>query len=205
MINMSDPEKKTGYIKTENMLMIICITLTIGFVGGVFFSVYKSGSAMIPGTNNAPTGEMGGANHTAKIAALKQLIAENQTDVESWVQLGHLYFDTNQFEEAINAYKNALKHKGNDPNILTDLGVMYRRAGNPKAAIEKFNQATAIDPKHQIARFNKGIVLMHDLNDMAAAAAVWQELVEINPNAKTPDGQLVKDLISQLNRAESSK
>jgi hypothetical protein len=43
-----------------------------------------------------------------------------------------------------------------------------------------------IDPRHEISRFNKGIVLMHDLQDQKGALQAWEELVKINPIAKAP-------------------
>jgi cytochrome c-type biogenesis protein CcmH/NrfG len=194
---MAEKKKQPGYIKTENTILMVFIALTIGFVGGIVFGVYKSGaippqgSGMPPVANNA-------SDHTAEIEALRQRTLSNPEDADSWIQLGHLYFDSDQFKEAINAYETALKIKPNNPDVLTDLGVMYRRSGNPKEAIAKFDQAISLDPTHQVSRFNKGVVLMHDLNDAKGAIDTWQQLVELNPDAKAPNGQLVKDLLAQL-------
>ncbi|MGD9210875.1 MAG: tetratricopeptide repeat protein [Desulfobacteraceae bacterium] len=197
---MAESKKQPGYMKNENALMIAFITLTIGFLGGVFFGVYKTSSAVVPQSGGQmPPVE----DRTADIEALKKLTRENPEDADSWIKLGHLYFDTNQIDEAINAYETSLKYSSDNANVLTDLGVMYRRSGNPEKAVEKFDQAIASDPSHEIARFNKGIVLMHDLNDAKGATAVWRELLERNPNAKTPNGQLIKDLISQFNKPNS--
>ena len=88
--------------------------------------------------------------------------------------------------------------KPNNANVQTDLGVMYRKAGQPKEAIEAFEKAVRIDPKHEIARFNKGIVLLHDLNDREGALKVWQDLVNINPAAMTPSGKPLAELIKAL-------
>jgi cytochrome c-type biogenesis protein CcmH/NrfG len=140
------------------------------------------------------------SDQTAKIETLEKLTRENPENIENWIQLGHIYYDTDQIKEAINAYETALKIKPDVPNILTDLGVMYRRAGDPKKAVAKFDQAMAADPSHQISRFNKGIVLMHDLNDAKGAVDAWRELIELNPDAKAPNGQLVKDLIAQFEK-----
>jgi cytochrome c-type biogenesis protein CcmH/NrfG len=196
-LKMAEKKKQPGYIKTENTILMVFIAVTIGFVGGIVFGVYKSGtiapqgSGMPPIANNAP-------DNTAEIETLKQRTLSNPNDVDSWIQIGHLYFDSNQVKDAINAYETALKIKPNNPDVLTDLGVMYRRAKNPKEAIAKFDQAISIDPTHQVSRFNKGVVLMHDLNDAKGAVDAWQQLIELNPDAKAPNGQLVKDLLSQF-------
>ena len=75
---------------------------------------------------------------------------------------------------------------------------MYRRAGQPKEAIEAFEKAARIDPKHEIARFNKGIVLLHDLNDREGALKTWEQLVDINPAAMTPGGKPLAEMIKAL-------
>ena len=90
----------------------------------------------------------------------------------------------------------------NDPNVLTDLGVMYRRNKQPEKAIEAFDKAISADPSHEKSRFNKGIVLMHDLNDIDGAARAWEGLVEINPNAMAPGGK--QPISVMLDRLKSS-
>ena len=81
--------------------------------------------------------------------------------------------------------------------MITDLGIMYRRSGDPQKAIEMFDRAITLDPQQQNARFNKGIVLLHDLKDKAGAVAAWEGLLEINPVAMAPNGQSVDALIQQ--------
>jgi tetratricopeptide (TPR) repeat protein len=111
--------------------------------------------------------------------------------------LGHTYFDMNRYGEAIDAYKKSLELKPDNADVWTDLGVIYRRSGKPTEAVRAFNKAVEINPRHQQSRFNKGIVLMHDLNDPEGALRVWQEPVNINPDARTPNGQSVKELIKK--------
>jgi hypothetical protein len=39
---------------------------------------------------------------------------------------------------------------------------------------------------------------MHDLNDKEGAIKAWEKLVSINPNAQTPTGQSVRELIKKV-------
>ena len=113
------------------------------------------------------------------------------------------YFDTDQFEKSIQAYEQALALEPNNANVLTDMGVMYRRSDQPQKAIAAFDKAIAVDPGHEISRFNKGIVLMHDLNDREGAVKAWADLVRINPLAKTPSGIPIKEMVDKLKQSGS--
>ena len=84
--------------------------------------------------------------------------------------------------------------------MLVDCGVMYRQAKNFDNALEYFKKALAIDPEHQNALFNSGIVLYFDLDRKEEALNAWRKLVKINPNAKTPSGDLVTKLITDLSQ-----
>ena len=74
---------------------------------------------------------------------------------------------------------------------------MYRRSGRPKEAIAAFDRAIQVDPRHEVSRFNKGIVLMHDLNDIQGALRVWEELLALNPAATSTSGQSLSEMIKK--------
>lgn len=194
----SDLKKGQGYVKTENTILLIALALVIGFVGGVVFSAYRSSHSIMPtgGQNVAP--ENLSQEKLNQIKTLKEQTQNQPTDPAAWSQLGHLYFDTGQIDQAIDAYEHSVSLNANQPDVLTDMGVMYRRSGNPKKAIEQFDKALAIRPDHEIALYNKGIVLMHDMKDAKGAADVWSQLLIINPNATTPSGEPLTKMVDQL-------
>lgn len=139
------------------------------------------------------------------ISSLEKEVTNDPKKFQSWVQLGNLYFDTDQPEKAISAYTKSLEHHSGDANLLTDLGVMYRAVNKPDLAIASFDKARAMDPKHQPSRFNKGIVLLYDLHDSAGAIASWQELLTINPDAQTGSGEKVRDMLAELQKNPGQK
>ncbi|RJQ75019.1 MAG: tetratricopeptide repeat protein [Desulfobacteraceae bacterium] len=200
------PESKVlkGYVKTENMIFLLVAALALGFIGGVVFSAYRLGGTPVPET--AAPGAQTSVNPQQKemFAALLQRTEANPKDVDAWTQLGHLYFDTDQPAKAIEAYETSLTLAPDRPDVWTDLGVMYRRKGEPQQAIEKFDRALSLQPDHQIALFNKGIVMMHDLKDPKGALDAWQKLLAINPNAQTPAGEPLKNIIEQLQKGGAS-
>jgi tetratricopeptide (TPR) repeat protein len=72
---------------------------------------------------------------------------------------------------------------------------MFRRSGQPSKAVEKFEQAIAVDPNHETALLNKGIVLVHDLKDRNGAIRTWEKLLKINPVAMAGKNQSVDHLV----------
>lgn len=189
-------------VKKETMWLMAAIALVVGFLGGVVFGVYKTGSdkpiqkSMVSQPEEKDQGAS--VERAAQIFQLEKMTKENPDDVASWTNLGNLYFDNGNYQKAIAAYTKSLELNPNNADVLTDLGIMYRRSGQPKKAVESFDKAAKVDPKNETALFNKGIVLMHDLNDLDGAIQAWQELVKRNPAATSPSGQSIKDLVERL-------
>ena len=184
---------KAGAGKSKGGTIIAVIgALVVGlYIGIVLVPAFKDSAAPHSSSKEAKS-------VVSQIDEAKQL-AEGQPDSwKAWANLGNLYFDSDQYAKAIDAYKKALSIEPNEPHVLTDLGVMYRRNGDPKKAVETFDLAIIAAPDHETARFNKGIVLYYDIKDKKAAIMAWQGLVDMNPQAKTPSGKLVKDLIREL-------
>ena len=189
------------YAKKETLYLACLLALAVGFFGGVMFGIFKSGP---PGPVQSavpvqPTPiPQSSADRSNEIAALEREVAANPSNVAAWISLGNNYFDTEQPEKSIQAYNKALELAPNNANVWTDLGVMYRRSGRPQEAIKAFDKAIEADPKHETSRFNKGIVLMHDLNDIKGAIAAWEGLLQINPVAVAPSGQSVDQMVVSM-------
>jgi len=186
-----------GFIKNETVMFIGLACLFVGFLLGIAFSAFKTPTGDYKIKTNGQK-ERISADQSRQIINLEVEVQKNPENVEAWTKLGHLYFDTDQPEKAINAYNKSLALSPGNPDVITDLGVMYRRAGKPDMAIASFDKAIAINAKHDTARFNKGVVLIYDLNDKAGGLAAWQELVAINPMATAPNGQMVSEVIKEI-------
>jgi tetratricopeptide (TPR) repeat protein len=100
------------------------------------------------------------------------------------VELGNLYFDSGQPKEAIEAYSQYLAIKPENPDVRTDMGIMYRALGDFDRAIEEFKKAAQLDPKHSNSRYNIGIVLLHDKKDIKGAINAWEEYLKVDPNSE---------------------
>lgn len=132
-----------------------------------------------------------------QIVSLEKEIAVNPTAV-NYASLGNLYFDTGQAAKAIAAYEKSLEKAPDNPDVLTDLGIMYRELKEFQKAVECFRKATQLNPRHTNALFNEGVVLAYDLSDKEGARNAWQKLIEIHPDAHSPTGQPVKKMMEAL-------
>lgn len=168
---------------------------------------------LMPGVTNAlrgPTGETAPnmpeksaekamePRLAAMIATLERKSQENPDSATDWINLGNVYFDANEPEKAIHAYERALKLAPNNADTLTDLGIMYRETGNFERAIECFHKASAINPQHEPSLYNEGVVYSQDLKQNDLAIKAWQRLLDLNPQARAPNGTPVATMIREL-------
>ena len=137
-------------------------------------------------TTNAGGG--GAQGLAAQAAELEGLLARTPNDPRLMVGLGNLYFDAGRWTEARMWYERAIEIEGGDPNVLTDLAVVYRNLRQPERSLALLDQAIGIDPGHWQAVYNKVVVLHFDLHRHDEAAAALARLKEIKAsNPEVPD------------------
>jgi predicted Zn-dependent protease len=125
-----------------------------------------------------------------QIGVLEQAVQRNPKDVQSWIQLGNMYFDTKQPQKSIEAYAKALELQPNNPDVLTDQGVMYRDLKQYDRAVANFTKANQLNPQHAQSLFNLGVVYAYDLNQPDKAREAWTRLVSTNPSSPQAQGAL---------------
>ncbi|NNL77216.1 MAG: tetratricopeptide repeat protein [Desulfobacterales bacterium] len=190
------------YVRKETFWLVSLLALAVGFFAGVMFAVFKSDSTQMPAQPQAQAPPPQAANpaNSNMIAALEQETRQNPQNVKAWIELANMYFDASQYQKSIQAYRKSLEINPNNANVWTDMGVMYRRSGDPQEAIKAFNKAIEVDPTHEISRMNKGIVLLHDLNDIDGAIQAWEGLLKVNPVAVAPTGQSIDEMLQQMKK-----
>jgi tetratricopeptide (TPR) repeat protein len=118
-----------------------------------------------------------------RIGVLRTLVDRDPGDVKSWIALGNEYFDAQQRDKAIEAYDRALKLQPNNPDVLTDQGVMYREIGQPQKAVANFKKANSINPKHLQSLLDLGVVYGRDLKDYDKAMETFNRIIQIAPDS----------------------
>ena len=118
-----------------------------------------------------------------QIATTLGVVEKDPKNVRAWVTLGNLYFDTHQHQKSVDAYARALELQPDDPDVLTDQGVMYRALGAFDKAVANFEKANQLAPQHLQSLFNLGVVCAFDLKDRARAEAAWNKILQIAPTS----------------------
>lgn len=130
-----------------------------------------------------------------QIENIQKKAAANEATAETWKELGNIYFDTDQPEQAINAYARALEMQPDSTDILNDQGAMYRQSGDFKRALANFEKAYLIDPHNLESLYNSAYVYAFDLNNIPKALVMWRQYLALEPKSET--SKQVKSFIDQ--------
>jgi tetratricopeptide (TPR) repeat protein len=199
--NYNEAGNKTWTSREAYLLAMV--TLFCGLVAGYLFHGSSS-----PSTATAAPAQTSAAPAPAAVPSLQSpdqlnLMVQplldaakaNPSDPKPLVEIGNAYYDHQFYPEAIKYYQKALALKPNDVNVRTDMGTAMFYSGSSAQAIAEFEKGLKVDPKHAQTLFNMGVVKLQGLNDPRGAIAVWQRLLETNPNY--PDKQKVLEMMEK--------
>jgi len=128
-------------------------------------------------------------------APLLESLKSDPNNPDLLVRIGNIYYDVKQYPEAIDYYERSLKVQPANADVRTDMATAYWYSGNADTALAEFNKALAYQPNKANTLFNIGIVKWQSKKDAAGAIAVWQKLLDTNPNYEARDK--VQQLIEQ--------
>lgn len=111
---------------------------------------------------------------------LQQAIKLNPQDPALRYELGNLYLQSDQANEAVTCYSAALKLSPNHPQILLQLGNAYSTLGEFGEAAKYFQKSTQADPTNVAAHFNLGNVL-RELGQPEQAASSYHTALKFDP------------------------
>jgi cytochrome c-type biogenesis protein CcmH/NrfG len=184
------------YIRYSTFLLSLVLALLVGTAVGRY--LLPADGIRLPEREQARPSELpagGDPKILANLLRHEEELRRDPDNAEAWTHMGNLYYDAGEAEKSIQAYERALTLAPDVPDVLVDCGVMYRKIKNYNKALEYFTKALAVSPRHEIALFNTGIVLYYDLRRQAEGVEAWRKLLRINPQAKSPQGRPVVDII----------
>jgi tetratricopeptide (TPR) repeat protein len=187
------------------MLSVICLLV------GVAVGYLMRGSAP---SNNAPTqvrassteslsasggqqpsvGELRQMADTQAQPLLKQLESDPRNSTLLY-QIGNLYYDAQQYPDAVKYYESSLQIDPKATDVRTDMATAYHLMGQSDRAIQEYDAVLKIDGKHANALFNEGMVKWQDKMDLKGAIASWKRLLDAHPDYAQRDR--VEKLIAQ--------
>ncbi len=187
-------------MKKETVILMVVIAFLVGFITGATVAVLRGTKGaekaamvqkpqMAPGVPApalpAPTPPARDSIEVAsQIKTLQEIVKKDPKNLPAWVELGNLYFDSDRPKESIEAYSRYLAVKPDNPDVRTDMGIMYRKLGQFDRALEEFRKAAQSDPKHINSRYNIGLVLLHDKGDIKGAIKAWEDYLKVDPNSE---------------------
>jgi len=182
-------------LKNES-IWIVVVALIVGLLGGYLISSIsttgknKQESADISPGAGTPT------DYVRRITETEKIVAQDPKNLNAWISLGNDYFDTEQPQKAINSYGKALEIAPNNPNVLTDQGVMYRKMGWYDKALANFEKALKMEPNHLQSLYNMGVIFSEDLKQPDKAIPFWTKYLKIDPNSAT--ASQIKGLLEKM-------
>lgn len=117
-----------------------------------------------------------------RLLSLQSQIRANPQDAVKWAQLGEYYLWQNAYHNALLAYEQALRIRGENAEIYSALAtVLYYQAGQHMTppTREMIDKALALDPTEVTAL----MLLASDAfmqADYAQAISVWQKVMDLN-------------------------
>ena len=185
-------------------LAVIC--LLAGVAGGWLFRGSQPASAVAAPAATSSAGVSGNANPQptpeqmkkmadVSAAPLLEQLKSDPNNAGLLANIGNLYYDAQQYPEAIGYYQRALQIQPADAAVRTDMATAIWYTGDANSAIAEFNKSLSYDPTKANTLFNLGIVKWQGKMDIAGAVSAWQKLLETNPNYEGKER--VEQLIAQ--------
>jgi len=193
----------TNWTSTQSYVLA-AICLLLGVALGYLFRGSASpatAQASAPATEAAaaPAQQQPSADMQAAVAQaavpLLEAIKQNPNDYDSLVKLANVYYDGQQFQNAIQYYERAVVIHPENVDVRTDMGTAYWYTGNPDKAIAAMETSLKYRPGHPQTLFNLGWVRWQGKSDPRGAVAAWENLLKANPDY--PQKQQVKQYIAK--------
>ncbi len=109
------------------------------------------------------------------------IIVDRERSHVPWNQLGKLYYESQDYDESLNAYQEALKVKPDYLPSLIGLGNLYNQLKEYQKAINSYDLAIEINPQSYEAWFGKGVAFS-GLQDLNLARESYEKALEIKPD-----------------------
>ena len=199
MLDADNSDQDNNGKMKEKIILLTIIALVVGSLIG---TLYINETTKTKGEDDQYTSlhPVPAVNSQNEIQDLQEILAKDPENRKAWVQLGNKYFNTQQLTESIEAYDKALAIDGSDPNVLTKQGIAFRLIDRYDKAVENFDKANKLNPKHTQSLYNLGFVYRDDLQENDKAKEVWLRYLEIDSTGAAADW--VRAMIEKMEKGQ---
>jgi tetratricopeptide (TPR) repeat protein len=187
--------------------VVAVICLLVGIAAGWLIRGSQTPAQTAPAAGLAPAET--GASQAPLSARLKEMadaqaapvieqLKSEPNNADLLINLGNIYYDTQQYPTAIEYYQRALTKQPANAAVRTDMATAYWYLGNADEAITEFKKALSYEPNNANTLFNLGIVQWQGKMDVDGAVTTWQKLLDSNPNYAGKEK--VRELMDQAKR-----
>jgi len=202
--------KQTWTSTQAYILSVICLLLGLaigyllrGSAGPAQAPAAAQAQAQAPETAAQPSPEQLKRMADAQAAPLLLQLKTDPNNAQLLASVGNLYYDAQQYRDAIAYYQRALNLEPRNADVRTDMGTAYFYLGDPDRALSEFDTALKSSPDHANTLFNMGMVRWQGKMDIKGAVAAWQKLLDTNPSY--PNRDRVQELINQAEQHSNIK
>ena len=196
-------------MRAESIVFAIA-GIVFGFIVGWIVGAQQAGQSSPVATTASQTLTSGVTNQTrqppvldeGRVKVLTTIIENDPEQADAKVQLANLYYDAEQFEDAIGWYEAALVIDESNVDASTDLGVSYYYTNQADRALKQFDYSLSIDPNHIATLLNQGIVRAFGKQDLGGAIISLERVVEVAPASQ--EAQVARQAIQSLEAVHSS-
>lgn len=153
------------------------------------------------GGQGMPQGQMPQGQMPAEVLKMigeyRQRLATNPNDVDANIGMGNLFFDSSQWEKAVDSYQKALSQTPGNADVRVDMAVALHNLGQNAKAKEEMERVTRENPTHRNAWLNLGVVSV-EMGDRAAAIKAWEQYLKLEPNG--PHSASIRAQIEDMKR-----
>jgi tetratricopeptide (TPR) repeat protein len=189
--SQSEASRTTTTWTSLQAYLLAAFSLLLGVAFGYLFrgSASPAAKAATPATATQQDSQFQRGQQAEAQAALAQAAAplleavnKDPNDFASFVKLGDIYYDGQQYPSAIQYYEKALAIHPDNPDVRTDMGTAYWYTGNADKAIAEMETSLKYRAGHPQSLFNLGWVRWQGKGDAKGAVEAWEKLLKANPN-----------------------
>ncbi len=121
-------------------------------------------------------------SYDAAVTAYQAGISIYPQGLDTYVYLGTLYYDKQEYLLSQKVFEKALSLSGSNAKIFCNLGYLAWMQGNIQQSLDYYHQSITLDPTYDIALNNLGVLYLDHVGNIQKAMELFDQTLIYNPN-----------------------